>query len=639
MIETPAAHAMSNRAGTDDADFVAAADALIAAGRTAEAIKLLEEGLPRCPDLRGHIALGPALLTEGRFVDGWAQCEFRWFAEPYASARPHYGKPQWDGQDLTGKTILLCPDQGFGDIFQMIRYAPMLKARGATVLLLPIRELGAFIDCLPGIDDVIEVGAPLPDFDFWIPLMSLPRAFGTTAQTIPAVVPYLFPPEQQARRWSSRIPHDGKLNVGIAWTGSAGQAVNARRSIQLAQLLPVLRVEGARFHSLQKGPGAEAAEGDLKGADLVNLGPELSDFGDTAAAIAEMDLVISICTSVAHLAGAMGKPVWLLLSDPCDYRWLKDREDSPWYPTMRLFRQRRPGDWTGVVASVAGALAVMAGGQRPPAHPITPAILERSPEPRPPAGSSDAAATAALAIAAETRTGLMQFVPDDGIQGRSIRRYGEHLQTVMDYLLRFIRTGMTVVEVGAGYGAHSIQLSAALGAGGHLHLMERDPIRFMMLSHNCAANGARDAAVYCQGLGDRMGSHSGAARTQPAVRPLRGDERAATSLDSLSLPRLDWLKINAGVDAAAVLNGGSDALWQLRPNILALQWDAESAEATLRRLKEFGYRCWRRNVACFDSRNFNRRTDDIFNGRTAVELLAFPEETEVALNQHAGVES
>ncbi len=143
MIEMPVAHAYLRHAEGDDADFVAAADALIAAGRTAEAIKLLEVGLPRFPDLRGHIALGPALLTEGRFVDGWAQCEFRWFAEPYASARPHYGKPQWDGQVLTGKTILLCPDQGFGDIFQMIRYAPMLKALGATVLLLPIRELGA----------------------------------------------------------------------------------------------------------------------------------------------------------------------------------------------------------------------------------------------------------------------------------------------------------------------------------------------------------------------------------------------------------------------------------------------------------------------------------------------------------------
>ena len=297
-------------------------------------------------------------LTDGQLTPGWALYEFRWLKEPFLSLRPRFPRPVWAGQDLHGKTILLLGEQGFGDIIQFIRYAPLLKRLGATVLLQMRSGLESLAASFPGVDRVFDRDAPLPPFDFHIHLMSLPGVFGTELASIPADIPYLRADSARSDRWAGRLTAAGKLKVGLVWAGNPTHARDRLRSMSLGQLAPLLKIDGARFYSLQKGPAAAQIETlHLSDDDLVNLGPVLDDFSDAAAVLSEMDLVVCVDTAIAHLAGALGKTVWLLVPQFADFRWLEGREDSPWYPTMRLFRQSRRGEWDDVVERVTTALA------------------------------------------------------------------------------------------------------------------------------------------------------------------------------------------------------------------------------------------------------------------------------------------
>ncbi len=251
-------------------------------------------------------------------------------------------------------------EQGFGDVIQFVRYAPLLKKLGATVLLQVREGLERLAQSFDGIDEVLDrsKSETLPHFDFYANLPSLPRVFGTTLESIPADIPYVHADASDSARWASKLGDPGKLRVGFAWTGSPTHSRDRFRSMSLEKLEPVLKVAGVRFVSLQKGPGSEqATEALLSGVDWVDIGSELQDFADTAAVIEQLDLVLCVDTAVAHLAGAMGKPVWVMVAQPADFRWLEEREDSPWYPTLRLFRQSRRDDWTEVVERVAAALA------------------------------------------------------------------------------------------------------------------------------------------------------------------------------------------------------------------------------------------------------------------------------------------
>ncbi len=204
-------------------------------GRTRECIELLERDLPSNPNWNAHLGYATALLAENRQLDGWAQFEFRWLTGPLAENRPEYGKPVWMGQDLRGKTIYVRAEQGFGDVFQMLRYLPLLQDRGARVLLQPIEEFTSMYRQLEGVDAIVDAGAPLPPFDYWTNLMSLPWAFGTTEATIPRNVPYLTANPEIVARWRPAVPHDGKLNVGIVWSGNPKQRYNGRRSLSIRE--------------------------------------------------------------------------------------------------------------------------------------------------------------------------------------------------------------------------------------------------------------------------------------------------------------------------------------------------------------------------------------------------------------------
>jgi tetratricopeptide (TPR) repeat protein len=301
-----------------------------------------------------HWNLALALLLTGNFREGWREYEWRWEIPYLAPSRRNFKEPLWDGSDIRGRSILLHAEQGFGDTIQFIRYAPLVAERGANIIFECPVELAALLRSVGGIEQLVIRGDVLPEFDVHCPLLSLPLAFDTTLETIPAKAPYLAGDPALARKWRDKISRDNsEIKIGLVWAGNPGFKQNRYRNCPLEKFLPLSKLPGVTLYSLQKGEEAQEAKNPPEEMSLVDHTDEIRDFADTASFIENLDLIISIDTAVAHLAGALGKPVWTLLPFSPEWRWLLDREDSPWYPTMRLFRQPLPGDWRSVIDRVA----------------------------------------------------------------------------------------------------------------------------------------------------------------------------------------------------------------------------------------------------------------------------------------------
>jgi hypothetical protein len=328
--------------------------------RPQEALMSASRALVARPDFaEARFVEAVARLTLGDFAAGWRGYEARWSVGLLASQRRRFTAPLWLGeQPLEGKTILLHAEQGSGDSIQFARYAPLLVERGARSVILEVqRELvrllsGSLSGNMPGVAAVIGRGEPLPPFDLHCPLLSLPLAFATEPTTIPADIPYIAPPAQDVRRWRQRLPQQ-RPRIGLVWSGDRLHDNDLNRSLRLETLLPLLNLTGVSFVSLQHVVREEDAPVLRSRPDVVHIGGEFRDFADTAGALAALDAVISADTAVAHLAGAMGKPLLLLLPFAADFRWLRERQDSPWYPTARLYRQPKFGDWQSVIAALA----------------------------------------------------------------------------------------------------------------------------------------------------------------------------------------------------------------------------------------------------------------------------------------------
>jgi Tfp pilus assembly protein PilF len=296
-------------------------------------------------------------LCLGDYKVGWEQYEYRWQKKQLKSDRREFPRPMWRGEkDIQGKTIFLHSEQGFGDSLQFVRYAPMVAALGARVSLAVPPALRELLGSVAGVAQVLTDGDATPDFDLHCPLLSLPLAFGTELETVPAEVPYLWPSRERLEIWSPRLPSEtGRLRVGLCWAGNPGHVNDRNRSLPLAHLADVLSLPNIDFVSIQREVKDEGAE-ILRSHGVLQLGGQFTSFSDTAAVVALLDLVVAVDTSVAHLAGAMGKGTALLLPFSPDWRWLLDRTDSPWYPSMRIFRQTESGDWSGPVARLRDEL-------------------------------------------------------------------------------------------------------------------------------------------------------------------------------------------------------------------------------------------------------------------------------------------
>lgn len=350
-----------------DPDFVKShynlAEALSQSGLYQEAITSVNAAL-HCDTEHAdaHWLLGMLLLQSGDFVNGWREYEWRWKSSRFTSRIPELGRPVWDGSPLAGKTLLIHMEQGRGDMIQFVRYASLAADTGGTVVVCAQRDLVSLLEMVAGVSQVVDRDGQLPPFDVHIPVQSFPYLMGTALETIPDKIPYIVPDPSKMAEWKSLMPEDGSVRVGLVWQGAQTHKNDQNRSCALSEFKPLIGLDGITFFSLQMGAGVDQLSeigGSLPIADWTS---RIKDFSDTAALIANMDLVISVDTAVAHLAGALGKPVWTLLPFVPEWRWLLGRNDSPWYPTMRLFRQIKPGDWPGLIAQVRQALRHLLSG-------------------------------------------------------------------------------------------------------------------------------------------------------------------------------------------------------------------------------------------------------------------------------------
>lgn len=323
------------------------------------------------PDLAvAHANLGVTRLLRGDFEEGWREFEWRWRTPGFAKLESRFEAPLWRGEDLTGKTILLHNEQGFGDTLQFCRLAAVIQAMGAKVILQVQRPLASLLSRLEGVDQLIPEGDPLPPHDLRCPLLTAPGRLKLDLSNIPAKIPYLHADPTAVTAWSLRLAAHGEgLKVGLVWAASPDNPVDRRRSTTLERLAPLGRIPGVKLFAIQKGVAAEQARNLPEAlSGLISLSDQLEDFSDTAAVIANLDLVISVCSSPAHLAAGLGKPVWLLDRFDGDWRWLLDRDDTPWYPNLKIYRQPDRGDWDAPIARIAADLATLAASTRPPAR-------------------------------------------------------------------------------------------------------------------------------------------------------------------------------------------------------------------------------------------------------------------------------
>lgn len=331
-------------------------DARIALATCFQALGLVNEAMSACNEVLGaapehaeaHWNRSLLLLLNGEYREGWQEYEWRWKKRDFTSPSRSFNQPCWQGEDITGRIVLVHAEQGFGDTLQFCRYIPLLSARGARVVLECHAPLVSLMARVAGVAGVIPTGGIPGRYDLHVPLLSLPGIFGTSLENIPNNAPYLAPPPDRLPFWRALTGNENYLRVGLCWSGKSYP--DPGRSCPADQLAPLAAMDGVVFYSLQLG-----REGALPFAmiDHTNL---IRDFADSAALIAQLDLVITVDTAVAHLAGAMGKPTWVLLPYSPDWRWLLNRDDSPWYPSLRLFRQSCRGSWQDVIQRVKSTL-------------------------------------------------------------------------------------------------------------------------------------------------------------------------------------------------------------------------------------------------------------------------------------------
>ncbi|MDH3376589.1 MAG: tetratricopeptide repeat protein [Gammaproteobacteria bacterium] len=322
------------------------------------AISCFERSLALQPDhAMSHLGKAIVLLKAGRLEKGWRHYEWRFEVHGRLNIGPQdLARPEWSGAAFHGKTLLILGEQGMGDVIHFIRYAPMVKQLGGRIVLACAPALMRLLRTVPEIDEFVDRSEPLRvDFDYHVSLLSLPRIFNTTLATIPTEVPYLRADDSNIVNWQNRIDRE-QVNVGLVWSGNPDQQENVHRSCPLSAMAPLGRIAGVTYYSLQKGAGAEQLLLPPEGLKIVDFTGDLNDLSDTAALMSALDLTITVDTVTAHLAGALRRPVWTILWFAHCWRYLRERDDSPWYPSMRLFRQPRIGDWDSVIAQVCKAL-------------------------------------------------------------------------------------------------------------------------------------------------------------------------------------------------------------------------------------------------------------------------------------------
>jgi FkbM family methyltransferase len=595
-------------------------------GRLTEGVDAFRQALQEIPeDAETHTNVGLSLLLLGRFAEGWPEYEWRWKAK--GRSLPEGAPPLWDGSSLDGKSILLVAEQGIGDTLFLVRYAAVLKERFACRVLATVPgRLVPLLRTCPGIDLLVAQEEPLPTADVFIPLASIPARLGDTLESFPRTIPYLSADPDLVERWKQQLQAYAGLKIGIVWQGSPQFQADQARSVPLAEMAALGRLKGIHLFSLQKGYGAEQLDSLAGALEVVDLGAGLDNttpaFVETAAVLKNLDLLIAPDTAIAHLAGALGVEVWTALSQPPDWRWLLDREDTPWYPTMRLFRQPRSDDWRSVFERMADTLA-----QRPGVELKQPADYR--------------VATCGINRLARTRHGLMLFNRFDRYIGHSLDVYGEFSEGEVILFRQLLGRGQTAVDVGANVGAHSLVFSELVGTRGTVYAFEPQRILFQLLCANMALNGRVNVHCRPEALGEAAGSScvpplNYAVEENFGAAALRdggdGERVPVLTLDSLDLPRCNLLKIDVEGMELRVLQGARQTIERCRPLLYVENDRAEKSAALIAYLMELGYDLYWHHPPLFNASNYYGNAVNEFGTIVSVNMLGIHRSQPSAIN-------
>jgi len=605
--------------------------ALCQQGQAEEAIAHYRTAIRLQPDSAdAHLNLGLALLSLGDLTQGFSEYFWRWRTEGHALPYP---ETLWNGGDLTGKAILLTAEQGYGDTIQFIRYAPLVAARGGEVVVACQKNLVRLLSTAAGVSRCIDRDTESAQVHCHAPLLELPRILGTTLETIPAEVPYLAAPYPAFLDAILADLPAKTLKVGIVWASQSTSLTAQSRSCRLGYWQPLFALPDIAWFSLQHKP-SEAEKAYLAEQGIHDCHADLHDFADTAAAIAQMDLVISVDTAVAHLAGALGKLTWTLLPFAADWRWLRDRADNPWYPTMRLFRQTPTGIWAEVIEQVQQALpqAVLAKASAP----IPQRIVNAPPAPLLP--------TTNFNQLKACRHGAFLYNRHDVYIGRSLELYGEWSEGEVDVFRVVLRPGDVVVEVGANIGTHTVFFANAVTETGKVLAYEPQRIVFQTLCANIALNSLVNVHCYPVGLGEAAGFAQIPALDyrQPnnfggvSLRDdIPGEQVQVTTLDSFALSQCRLLKIDAEGMELQVLKGASETLKRCQP-ILYIENDRpDKATALVQHLHQLGYQMYWHKPLIYNPDNFCHNSHNVFGRIASINMLCVLPEHQVAV---AGME-
>ncbi len=636
------------------------------------AIGRFEDAIRHRPDFAdAHLNLGIILLQTGEFERGFAEYHWRWKTKQCPDLR--YTQALWSGNPIPGKVILLTAEQGFGDTIQFARYAPLVAQRGGIVVIACQKPLMRLLATVPGVDHCVDRDQDNVEIHTHAPLLELPYILGTTVDTIPATVPYLFPPaDAQSLPTSPLAP----FKIGFVWATNPTNSTAGKRSCPLTQFLSLLEIPEVALYSLQKEP-TESDRPLLQRDRLYNLQDHLGDFADTAAAIAQLDLVITVDTSVAHLAGALGKPTWTLLPHVADWRWLVNREDNPWYPTMRLFRQSQPGDWAEVFQRVTHALQTEiqnAKCKTKNSSPPPPSPSPSSPHPTPHTVRLSAVRRSAHVEAhveaprptphtppplptstrlTQCRHGTLLYNVSDLTVGRSLDLYGEWNEAEINLFQSLLQLGDTVVDAGAGIGVQTLFLAKAVGLAGKVMAIEAQRMAFQTLCGNLALNGITNTHTYPITLGNAPGFLPiSALEGNPvmAIAPGVANESVqVATLDSFAIPQCRLLRLDNGKMTLPVLQGAAQTLqrcqpvlYLVNPGVAPLSTPASSVSASsvsasgiseiASYLNSLGYELYWHHANWYNAQNFLQNAHNVFGTAASHNLLGFHRALNITVN-------
>ncbi len=598
---------------------------LVDLARFEDAIARFEDAVHLRPDFAdAHLNMGIILLQIGEFRRGFEEYHWRWKTKQCPDLR--YTQALWTGENLHGKVILLTAEQGFGDTIQFARYAPMVAARGGEVIIACQKPLLRLLSTVPGVSRCVDRDKDNIDIHTHAPLLELPYILGTTTDTIPANVPYLSPPEHSTIRLE--VPPDTRLKIGIVWATNPSNSTSGKRSCSLSHFLSLLEVPGIALYSLQKEQPATDRDLLQNTPRLQDLQDQLTDFADTACAIAQLDLIITVDTAVAHLAGALGKTTWTLLPHVADWRWMRDRDDNPWYPTMRLFRQNQPGDWDELFIRVVEALENSTLQTPNPVRVAFPKELPRTP-------LFPTLSLTGFNRIRQCRHGMMLFNVSDLEVGRSLDLYGEWIEGAVSLFQSLVHLGNTVVEVGTDIGAHTIFFAKTVGLQGKVIAIEPLRMPFQMLCANLALNSITNTHSYPIALGETAGFLPLSAAQPPSAQTILTintpqDPVQVSSLDSLGITQCHLLKLDVAEMTLPVLKGAIQTLQRCQPALYLIDDSIDTAVVAY--LKTLDYDLYWHRPPLYSPNNFNQNSRNIFENQVQSGVLGFHRAQNITVN-------